>query len=254
MAVQLVQRDAEEDLLGRDAHRRAEISNRSAAQAGGKQNVRHTATTRTLTRKHRGELHRRILSLLTCSLVLVMCLPCSFTLDRRDFSSDREYNDYLESSADIIYLLTYGSKVDAAAARTKLAEFARLNRAAIDKSKSRRFQEERDAERMARRGNMTAEERAAMAQSQAATAAAAAAAANQLGGSGMSFTLPQLDESGAAPPSSVEEEKRIHSISNPSERRRAMWALEEVRRIAGGFKREDDAKRCRHDAMDGLWM
>jgi S-methylmethionine-dependent homocysteine/selenocysteine methylase len=74
----------------------------------------------------------------------------SFTLDRKDFETDREYDDYLETNADIIYSMTYGSRAEAAAARTRLADFQRANRAAIDKSKSRRFQERADQERKER--------------------------------------------------------------------------------------------------------
>lgn len=192
---------------------------------------------------HGSPLNRRDAPL--CALQCV-CFSLSFTLEQRDFTSLKEYNDYLEQSADIIYQLTYGTKSDAAAARQRLVEFARVNRAAIDRSKSRRFQEERDAERRERRANMSAEERAAFAAAQQQQQQV------QLGGGagGMSFTLPQPDESGSAPPSSLEEEKRLRQSSD----RKGLWQLEELRRIAGGFKREDDMKRSRQDAMDGLWF
>lgn len=190
---------------------------------------------------------------MTLLFSFALCVDSSFTLEQRDFSTLKEYNDYLEQSADIIYQLTYGSKADAASARQRLVEFARANRAAIDRSKSRRFQEERDAERRERRANMSAEERAAFSAAQQQQQQQQQV---QLGGGvgGMSFTLPQPDESGSAPPSSLEEEKRLHQLPDAAARRRALWQLDELRRIAGGFKREDDMKRSRQDALDGLWF
>lgn len=75
----------------------------------------------------------------------------SFTLDLIDFPSKREYDDYLELTADVIYSLTYGSRNEQQAARQRLADFQRVNRALIDKSKARKFQEKSEEERKERR-------------------------------------------------------------------------------------------------------
>ena len=67
-----------------------------------------------------------------------------------------------------------------------------------------------------------------------------------------SFLLPQLADS--PPPSSVDEEARIRAMPESSPARKAaLLQLEELRRIASGFKREEDWRRSKQEAMDELW-
>ncbi len=134
-----------------------------------------------------------------------------------------------------------------------MGTFARENQALIDKSRKRKRAEALEGERRDLRAASGYDERAA--------------ALQQLqlqnnsgigGGALPSFTLPQPLEADAANGGTTgtaqAEDARIAGITDPAKKRREQWALDEVRRIAGGFRREDDWKRCRQEAMEGLFM
>jgi hypothetical protein len=170
----------------------------------------------------------------------------TFVLELGDFGGDvKEYNDYLEVNADIVYSLTYGSKAEQSSARTRLAEFQKKWRERIERSKSRKFQERTEQERRERMG-------------------AAVHTWTPPVPNGPSFILPQPEQpanhsaaggaAGGGGSLAQEEEQRVRNIKDDRERKKAHWELMEKRRMAGGFRREDDRKRSKQEAIEGLWM
>jgi len=163
-----------------------------------------------------------------------------FTLEERDFPSKRAYDDYLEQSADIVFQLTYGSKMEQSAARTKLADFAKQYRTMIDKSKSRRFQEERDAERRER-----------MAVGEEAEDTGGQQHPSTMGMGGLSFILPTPDDSVQ---SAHKTEEDILAKLPESQRLAARYKMEELRKMAGGFSREMDVQRSKMEVDEAIWF
>lgn len=160
----------------------------------------------------------------------------TFVLELIDFGGNlREYNDYLETNADIVYSLTYGSKSEVAKARARLDDVKKLLRDKIDKSHRRRMHERADHARKERMG------------------AVGSTWTPPVATHVPSFVLPQPDAA-TAPPPSIDEEKRLRAIPDARERNKAMWDLMEKRRTAGGFRREDDRKRSKQEATEGLWF
>ena len=173
-------------------------------------------------------------------------------LERVDFPTARAYDDYLESTAEWIFQLTYGGKQAAEQAKRAMELFTRDNQALIDKSRKRRHANLMAAERrelLAQRGLDSAQQQ---------LSGLGVGGVGGGGGNAMSFSLPQpLEGSSAAPGSGslwVSEEARISAIADPKRRQGARVALEEIRRTAGGFRRDDVAKRSRQDALDGLFF
>jgi hypothetical protein len=173
----------------------------------------------------------------------------SLCLERVDFPSARAYDDYLEWCADQVYQLTYGGKVAADAAKVNMNNFSKEHQQLIDKSRKRKRAEQLEAERRDLRAAAGYDESAAKIQLQ------------QQFTSNMSslpsFTLPQPLEGESANgglSAAALEDARISSIVDVNAKRREQWIIDETRRIAGGFKRDDDWRRSRQEATDGLFF
>ena len=165
-----------------------------------------------------------------------------FNLERVDFPSDEEFNQYLEEYADIIFGLTYGNPKQKKEAEEQRDRFKRVNKERIDRSNARAKAAHTEAIRLEREKHMSAAEREAQQKH-------AAAAQSAQGGGGLWFKEAQKEEDSAARPRSFGELE-----ATVKQDRAALWRLVEQRRVAGGFKREVDAARIKQDAMDGLWL
>jgi hypothetical protein len=155
----------------------------------------------------------------------------SLRLEARDFPHPREYDQYLEDSADYIFQLTYGTKQAQEAARVKMATWAAQHKEEIESSRRRM--------RAAAASQSSNAPPPPFSINAASTNAAAA----------LSFSLPVLS---AAPSSHISARQQISAISDPVKRRLEQVALDELERMAGGCKRAEEARRLRQDALEGL--
>jgi len=161
----------------------------------------------------------------------------------------RSFDDYLEWTAEQVFQLSYGGATAREAAEAAMANFAQRNQEAIKRARARKrseavAQEKRDL--MAQMGIDPA----------SAAAAAAAQQQQQQQGMGLSFALPQPLDANSSGGGSVwqAEESRVLSLSDPKVHASERAQLQEKRRQAGGFRREDDLERCRSDALGGLFI
>jgi hypothetical protein len=161
----------------------------------------------------------------------------SFSLDESDFPTLLAYNDYLETSADILYSLTYGSKNDQLLGRKRMEEYLRNNRTTIEASKMKKIQLKGEQERAERN----------------ATLSSTASTPQPLAFNIPSFQLPEPAETSLLSSYAIEE-KRIAALPSGQAKNQAMWLLEENKRLGGGFKRDEERSRSKKEALEGLWM
>lgn len=160
-----------------------------------------------------------------------------FILDETDFTTLQAYNDYLETSADILYGLTYGSKSDQLDAKRRLDEYLKTNRNIIEAAKMKKIQLKGEQDRAERNALLLEAHKPSI-----------------------SFNVPSfiLPEPAHMSPNQLTpfeaEEKRIQAMAEGQTKNQARWLLQENRRLGGGFKRDEERSRSKKEALDGLWM
>jgi CDK-activating kinase assembly factor MAT1 len=69
-----------------------------------------------------------------------------FVLERADFTSDSDWNDWEEWKADVIWDMTEGDREGAKEAERKVEEWRKVNQSRIDKAMERKREEDRRAQ------------------------------------------------------------------------------------------------------------
>jgi len=163
-------------------------------------------------------------------------------LESCDFPTVRLYDDYLEWSSEQIYQQTYGTKEAQIIARNEITKFSIREKEKIERSRRRQRanQLENNNNNNSNDNTSTATWQAALQSSNQSTPL-------------LSFPMPTIiEKTNLISSSYISADEQIKLISDPTLRYREQMALNQLRRIAGGCKREEEAKRLKQETLDGL--